>query len=48
MQNLLNRAIAYYNLILTNNFYLELIHQLVQNSYINIKLARHCCTLPIY
>ena len=33
-QTLLSKSTAYYNLILTNYFYLKLIHQVAQNSYI--------------
>ena len=36
-----NRATTYYNLISTSSLYLELVHQLIQNSYILIDLARH-------
>ena len=48
MQTPYNRARAYYNLITISNFYLELINQLVQNSYILVELARCSCTLPVY
>ena len=45
---LFSKATAYCKLIPTNSFYLELKHQLAQNSYIYIDLAKYCCMLPVY
>ena len=47
-QPLFNKATAHYNLIPTNYFYLEWIHQIAQNSYIYIELAKRCCALLVY
>ena len=47
-QTLFSKAIAFYNLIPTNYFYLNWIHQLAQSSYIYIELAKRCCALPVY